>query len=298
MRVIHLPSKSHLLLRFEPERSRLLSIALRILGSSSEAEDVLQDAWIRLQNSDQDDVDNMSAWLTTVVSRLAIDRLRLRTNRREDAVNPEVLISKADESGSIDPEEEFMLAESVGIALLVVLNRLRPQERVAFVLHDLFDVSFHDIAAVLDCSPEAARQRASRARKSVRGVNEGVTADDVCKKALVNAFFNAARSGDFSSLLRVLDVNITLSIDPILATTDRPSIVRGAKNVAGRARLGATQQLAAHVMLVDGEPAIVVAPAGHLKMVMTFLCDEHCITAIEIVANPRRLGKFNLSIIN
>lgn len=271
----------------------------RMLGSAAEAEDVLQDAWIRLQQHDGMAINNLGAWLTTVASRLAIDRLRARSNRRDDEADPEVLAEYTDRVNSSDPEQEYMLAESVGVALLVVLDRLRPPERVAFVLHDMFGISFSDIAAVLDCSPEAARQLASRARRSVRVADEDLAATrDERKHALVDAFFAASRNGDFAALLRVLDANVILTVDPVLATTDRPVIVRGAEVVARRARLGAAQQLAARVMLIDGEPGIAVAPAGRLRMVMTFAIREERIAGIEIVADPQRLAAFVLAIID
>jgi RNA polymerase sigma factor (sigma-70 family) len=290
---------SPLLSVFEEERARLLGIGQRMLGSAVEAEAVLQEAWIRLQRSDPDLIENARAWLTTVLSRLAIDRLRSRVAERSDSVEPEILARHADETSSINPEHELLLSESVGIALLVVLDRLRPPERVAFVLHDLFGVSFRDIAAILDCSPASARQLASRARRSVRGVDEDRAAvHDARRTALVNAFFAASRNGDFNALLRVLDADVTLIIDPVLATTDRPFVVRGAEIVAKRARLGAAQQLAARVMLVNGDAGIVVAPAGRVRMVMTFLTNETQITSIEIVAEPQRISAFSLAIID
>lgn len=294
-----MPQPVSLSSRFEAERARLLGMAQRMLGSAVEAEDVLQEAWIRVQKSDREAIDSIGAWLTTIVSRLAIDRLRSRTNERKDPLEPDVLFRHADQSTTTNPEQELILSESVGIALLVVLDRLRPPERVAFVLHDLFGVSFRDIATILDCSADAARQLASRARRSVRGVDEdGATVRDTRKQALVSAFFAASRNGDFDALLRVLDADVTLTIDPILATTDRPLIVRGADVVAKRARLGAAQQLAARVMLVDGSPGIAVAPAGRLRMVMTFLTNKNRITGIEIVADPQRLVAFSLAIVD
>lgn len=292
-----MPQPTPLLSRFEAESNRLLGMVHRMLGSAAEAEDVVQEAWVRLQQNDGSTIDNVGAWLTTVVSRIAIDRLRARSNRREDRADPELLAKHADRADPSDPEQEYMLAESVGVALLVVLDRLRPPERVAFVLHDMFGISFHDIAAVLDCSPEAARQLASRARRSVRGADEDVAAvRDTRKHELVSAFFAASRNGDFAALLRVLDADVVLTVDPVLATTDRPLIVRGAEIVAKRARLGAAQQLAARVMLVDGEPGIAIAPAGRLRMVMTFAVRRERITGIEIVADPTRLAAFALTI--
>lgn len=195
-----MPQQSALLSRFERERARLLGMAQRMLGSAVEAEDVLQEAWIRVQKNDRDGIDNIGAWLTTVVSRLSVDRLRSRTNERKDPLGSDVLFRHADQATSISPEQELILAESVGIALLVVLDRLRPPERVAFVLHDLFGVSFREIATILDCSSDAARQLASRARRSVRGVDEdGAAVRDMRKQALVSAFFAASRNGDFNA---------------------------------------------------------------------------------------------------
>lgn len=283
--------------RFQSERDRLLGMAQRMLGSAVEAEDVLQEAWIRLQRSDRNDIASMGAWLTTVVSRIAIDRLRARANRREDVVDPEVLTRLSSQSSAIDPEQEFILAETIGIALLVVLDRLRPPERVAFVLHDLFGMPFRDIAGVLDCSVDATRKLASRARRTVRGGHEdGAASPDPRKHALVSAFFAASRNGDLAALLRVLDADVELTVDPILAITDQPLVVRGAELVAERARLGAAQQLAARVMLVDGGAGIVVAPVGRLRMVMTFTTDRDRITGIEIVADQQRLAAFALAI--
>lgn len=282
-----------LLARFEGERARLRSMAQRMLGSVAEAEDVLQDAWVRLQGSDGDAIGDPGAWLSTVVARLAVDLLRARARTQVDAAGPEASMPQAGWKGPADPEQQLVLADSVGIALLVVLDRLRPPERVAFVLHDLFDVRFQDVAAALGCSPDAARQLASRARRSVRGAREDVAASrDTPKRALVEAFFAASRSGDLNALLRLLDADVALVVDPVLTASRRPLTVRGAGTIAKRARLGAAQQLAASVMLVNGEPAIVVAPAGRLHLAMTFVTNGNRITGIEVVADPLRLAAF------
>lgn len=270
-------------------------MAQRMLGSAAEAEDVLQDAWVRLQNTGGDAIGDFGAWLTTVVSRLAVDRLRARAKHQAHAPGPDASTPQDGWTSPADPEQELALADAVGIALLVVLDRLRPPERVAFVLHDLFDVQFQDVAAALGCSPEAARQLASRARRSVRGVGEGGAARGTPKRALVNAFFAASRSGDLEALLRVLDADVALVVDPALSPTRQPLTVRGAGAVARRARLGAAQQRAASVMLVNGEPAIVIAPTGRLHMAMTFMTEGGHITGIEVVADPLRLAAFTVA---
>lgn len=276
-----------LLRAFEVERPRLVALSQRILGSGLEAEDVVQEGWIRLQKASGEPIEQLPAWLTTVVSRIAIDRLRARVRRRDQEADAAAIVNEHWAEPAA-PEREHMLGESVGLALSVVLDRLSPRERVAFVLHDMFDISFADVANILECTPDAARQLASRARRSVRGVDEADLGPDASRKeALVRAFYAASRSGDLDAFLKVLAPNIMLSIDPAVFGADKVIVVRGAREVAKRAQLGAANDNVAVVGQWDGEPAILIEAQGRPNLVMTFTAGDHLITAISIaVAAP------------
>jgi RNA polymerase sigma factor (sigma-70 family) len=279
--------------RFEEHRTRLRAVAYRMLGSVSEADDAVQEAWLRLSRTDTSAVENLGAWLTTVVARVSLNMLRSRSTRREQPMGvhmPEPIIDRAD---GIDPEHEALLADSVGLALLVVLETLSPPERIAFVLHDMFAVPFDEIAPIVDRSPAAARQLASRARRRIQGENTLPDADLDTQRKVVDAFLAAAREGDFEALLAVLDPDVVLRRD--IAPLGGPGEVRGAKAVAGQAlaysRLGALMQPA----LVNGAVGAVATRDGEPFAVGAFTVSGGKIVEIDIVADPERLRRLDLT---
>ncbi|MGY1615470.1 sigma-70 family RNA polymerase sigma factor [Geodermatophilus sp. SYSU D00691] len=272
---------------FEQQRDRLTAVAHRLLGSRAEAEDAVQEAWLRVSRAGSGEVDNLAGWLTTVVARVSLNQLRSRTSRREDPLEeaaPRHLHAVP------DPAEEAVLADSVGLALLAVLDTLAPAERLAFVLHDLFDVPFDEIAPIVDRSPAAARQLASRARRRVRGAEP---ADDVARRReVVSAFLTASREGDFSALLELLDPDAVLRADAAAVRMGSDvTELRGARGVAGflsgRAR-------AARLVLVDGVPGWVWSHLGETKVVFAFTVEDGRVTAIELIADPERIAAFDI----
>ncbi|WP_329059474.1 sigma-70 family RNA polymerase sigma factor [Amycolatopsis sp. NBC_01480] len=267
--------------QFETHRAHLRAVAYRMLGSLAEADDAVQEAWLRFSRAGTEDVANLGGWLTTVVSRVCLDVLRSRASRREEPAGDEL----PDQAGGTDPEDEAVLADSVGLALLVVLDTLTPAERLAFVLHDIFALPFEEIAPIVDRAPAAARQLASRARRRVRG---GTTASDAGldrRRRVVKAFLAAAREGDFTALVAVLDPDVVLRVDG-----DDSTIVHGAEQVANGARRFSDRAAFARAALVDGKPGLVVAPRGRLLASMAFTIDGDRITGIEIVTEPGRLA--------
>ena len=288
-----------LLAQFETQRERLRGVAFRILGSASEADDALQEAWLRLQTNSQNEIDNLGGWLTTVVSRIALDMLRARKRRQTQPLEEQDMVEPADTGSGVNPEEEALLAESIGIALLVVLDRLQPSERLAFVLHDLFGVSFGDIASILNRSPGAARQLASRARRRVQGFDDTATRRAKPQDRIVRAFFAASRKGDFQALLELLDPDAELMLDPALPALHgrkAPVVIQGATLVAKQAAVGATRASGARVMVIDGRAGIIVAPAGRLHIAMIFTLANERIARIELIADARRLEKLDLTL--
>jgi RNA polymerase sigma-70 factor (ECF subfamily) len=282
---------------FEADRERLRAVAYRMLGSLSEADDAVQEAWLRLSRSDSNAIENLSGWLTTVVARVCLDMLRSRKSRREESLEARLSEPVASRAGGPDPEREALLADSVGLALLVVLETLAPAERLAFVLHDMFAVPFDEIAPIVDRSPAAARQLASRARRRVHGVGglEGVGpapgADRARQREVVDAFLAAARGGDFAALLAVLDPNVVLRSD----RAGVPPDVRGAEAVSRLAVRGGAR--AAQAALINGAVGVVVAPRGRLLMVLDFTIAGGKIVAIDAIADPERLGKLDLAVL-
>ncbi len=276
---------------FEKHRSQLRAVAYRMLGSSADADDALQDAWLRVSRSDTAAVENMGAWLTTVVARVCLDQLRSRRQRREVHV-PDPIISPED---GVGPEESALMADGVGLALLVVLESLSPAERLAFVLHDTFGVPFDDIATVLDRTPEATRKLASRARRRVRGQAPDPDPDLSRQREVVGAFFAAARDGDFEALVSVLHPDVVLRSDGGTARPQLTLTIHGAEQVAAQARL--TSQLAPFVrpVLVNGVPGVVVAPRGQVQVVMAFTVTDAKIVAIDVLGDPERLADLDLS---
>jgi RNA polymerase sigma factor (sigma-70 family) len=292
--------------RFEEHRGHLRGVAYRMLGSMSEADDAVQEAWLRLARAEANGIDNLGGWLTTVVARVCLDMLRSRTARREDSWDASLTASSTTRAEVTDPEQEALLADSVGLALLVVLDTLTPAERLAFVLHDMFAVPFDEIAPIVDRSPAAARQLASRARRRVQGAGGRVGADapdaalssgaDLTgQREVVEAFLAAARGGDFAGLLAVLDPDVVFRADPEAMRLGAASVIRGAEAVAntfsGQAR-------AARPALIDGAIGAVWAPGGKPRVVLGMTIADGRSVAINAFADPDRLGELDLTILS
>jgi RNA polymerase sigma factor (sigma-70 family) len=275
--------------RFEQDRAHLRAVAYRMLGSLSEAEDAVQESWLRLGRTDISGIDNLSGWMTTVVARVCLDMLRSRRSRREEPEAPGVPVS-SDEA--IDPEQEAVLADSVGLALLVVLDALAPAERLAFVLHDMFGVPFDEIASLAGRSPAAARQLASRARRRVQGTAVIPKVDLDRQRHIVDAFLSASRAGDFDALVSVLDPDVVFRSDGVTGP-GWPTELRGASDVAAQF-LG--QAALARPALVNGALGVVVAPRGRLLVVLNLTIAGSKIAAIEAIADPVRLGQIELAV--
>jgi RNA polymerase sigma factor (sigma-70 family) len=284
--------------RFQAHRAHLRAVAYRMLGSLSEADDAVQGAWLRLSRADTSGVDNLGGWLTTLVARECLDLLRARTSRREEPLGvrlPDPIVSRQD---GTDPEQEALLAEGVGLAMLVVLETLAPAERLAFVLHDLFAVPFDEIAVIVGCSPAAARQLASRARRRVQGAAPVPDADLTRQRAVVDAFFAAARDGDFQALLAVLDPDVVVHADAGAAPLGAPRVVRGAAAVAEQVRItGGFARFArfARPALLNGAAGVVFAPGGWPVAVIGFTIQGGKIVEIDILADPARLRRLDLA---
>src|SRR5213080_2811281 len=269
--------------QFEAERTHLRAVAYRMLGSLTEAEDAVQESWLHLSRSDTSGVENLGGWLTTVVARICLDMLRSRNSRREEPLEASVPEPITSREGGIDPEQEALLADSVGLALLVVLDTLNPSERLAFVLHDIFAMPFDEIAPILDRSETATRQLASRARRRVRGGAMVKDADLPASRKVVDAFLAASRAGDFNALLTVLDPEIVFRIDGATSPKGVSREVRGAQAVARQFK-GRAQGF--RTALVNGAVALIVAPRGHLFLVLTLTIRNGKIAEIEAVADP------------
>ncbi len=284
--------------RFEEHRTRLRAVAYRMLGSVSEADDAVQDAWLRLQRADTSSVENLGGWLTTVVARVCLNMLRLRERRREEPLDvhvPDPIISN--ESG-IDPEYEALLADSVGLALLVVLESLTPAERLAFVLHDMFAVPFEEIAPMIERSPAAARQLASRARRRVQGQAPVPDPDLTRQRDVVDAFFAASRAGDFDALVAVLAPDVVLRSDGGLARPRQTLVIHGAPAVAGQALASARLSPFVRPALINGAAGVVVAAHGRPLFVMAFTVADGKIVAIDVLADPDRLHELDLAVLD
>src|SRR5918997_1642944 len=280
--------------RFEENRAHLRAVGYRMLGSLSEADDAVQEAWLRLSRSDISGIENLGGWLTTVVGRVCLDMLRSRTSRREKPLGarlPEPIISRED---GIDPEHEALLADSVGLALLVVLETLTPAERLAYVLHDMFSVPFEKIGAILERSPEAARQLASRGRRRIRSAETAPHHADAAAQQgeVVEAFLAAARDGDFDALLAVLDPHIVERVDTGSGTIVE---VRGALNVARRAMAAASQRdgLVGRQALINGAPGWVSVLDGKLHAIGALTLHNGRITTMDILLDPARLARID-----
>jgi RNA polymerase sigma-70 factor (ECF subfamily) len=281
--------------KFEANRSHLRGVAFRILGSLGEADDAVQEAWLRFSRSDTAEVENLTGWLTTVVARVCLDMLRARKSRREASLETPERNSPRD-SGD-DPENELLMADAVGLATLVVLDRLNPAERLAFVLHDVFGVSFEEIAGIVGRSPEAARQLASRARRRVRGGPLTASAGLKAQRTVVEAFLDALRRGDVSGLVAVLDPGVVFRADRFSAATGKATEVRGAETWARQAVQFAHAARFVELMLVNGSVGAVLAPGGHLSRVLVFTIEGGKIVRVEVVGDPQRLNEFDLSVL-
>jgi RNA polymerase sigma-70 factor (ECF subfamily) len=285
-----MPQPDWLVDQFEADRPHLRAVAYRMLGSSTEADDAVQETWIRLSRSDTSGVENLSGWLTTVVARVCLDMLRARGSRREDPLETNGTDAIADH---VDPERQAVLADSVGPALLVVLDTLTPVERLAFVLHDMFAVPFDDIAPVVDRSPQATRQLASRARRRVQG-RDVPDADVSRQREVVAAFLAASRNGDFDALLALLDPDVVLRADAFTVRMGAEAELRGPAAVAGRF---AGQAKGAVPALVDGAVGLVWSQGGAPRVVFDLFIADGRIVGIDLVADPDRIEQFDLELL-
>jgi RNA polymerase sigma factor (sigma-70 family) len=283
---------------FERHRSRMRAVAYRMLGSFSEADDAVQEAWLRLNRSNEADIDNIGAWLTTVVGRVCLDMLRARRARREDLVGtwlPDPVIDGAD---GVAPEHEALLVDSVGLALLIVLETLSPPERLAFVLHDMFGVPFEDIAPLVDRSAPAARQLASRARRRVRAQPAAPDVDVNAQRQVVNAFLAASRGGDFEALVAALDPNVVLRADGGAALAGLSTEVRGARDVARQASIWSRVDLTAHPVLVNGAAGAVVMRNAAVFAIAAVTVRNGKIAEMDFFADPERLARLDLTMLD
>jgi RNA polymerase sigma factor (sigma-70 family) len=290
--------REYLAERFEANRTHLRAVAYRMLGSVSEADDAVQEAWLRLRRSDTAAVENLGAWLTTVVARVSLDMLRSRASRREDPLGPHVpepIVSREDGN---DPEHEALLADSVGLALLVVLETLSPAERLAFVLHDMFAVPFDEIAPIVGRSPAAARQLASRARRRVRGASPAADTDLARQRQVVDAFLAAARGGDFEALLAVLDPDVVFRIDRGALRPAASREIRGAPAVAEQTLTFARLARFARPALINGAAGFVVVTPGRPLAVAGFTIARGKIVEIDMLADPARLRDLDLTVLD
>ena len=279
---------------FQAHRAHLRAVAYRMLGSLTEADDAVQETWLRLTSTDTGDVRNLRAWLTTVVSRVCLDMLRARTARREDPLDvhlPDPVVTSAAD----DPEQHALLADSVGLALLVVLDTLSPAERLAFVLHDIFAVPFEQIGPILDRSPAAAKQLASRARHRLRGATVPAAADAARQREVADAFLAAARGDDFEGLLAVLDPAVVLRADAGTGPLGPSRLINGASDVAVQGRRFARLARFARPVLVNGTPGFLIAPNGQPLALIGLAVRDGKITEIDILADPQRLSRLDLT---
>jgi RNA polymerase sigma-70 factor, ECF subfamily len=286
---------------FETNRGRLRAVAYRMLGSLTEADDAVQEAWLRVARADASEVDNLSAWLTTIVARVCLNALRSRNARREeplDAHVPDPVITRADGADPSNPEDQALLADSVGLALQVVLETLTPAERLAFVLHDTFGLPFEEIAPMVDRSPAAARQLASRARRRVRGADVHSPDRDVARqREVVDAFFAAAHGGDFDALVAVLDPDVVSRIDAGAGALLPSGVLRGAATVARQTLAIASIAAPKHPVLVNGAAGVVITLAGQPVAVMGFTVSGGKIVEINSIVDPERIRQLDLSVV-
>jgi RNA polymerase sigma factor (sigma-70 family) len=281
--------------RFEEHRCHLRAVAYRMLGSLSEADDAVQEAWLRLSAADTSDVENLGGWLTTVVGRVCLNMLHSRTTRRENPLGPRLPDPVISPERGVDPEQEVLLADSVGLALLVVLEMLPPAERLAFVLHDMFAVPFDEIAPIVGRSPAAARQLASRARRRVRGTAPRPRGDPARQREVVDAFFAAARGGDFDALVAVLDPGVVLRSDG--GARGRASVLRGPEDIARQALSFAAPARLVRPALVNGAPGVVVTVRDRPVSIMGFTVVDGRIAAIDVLTDRDRLSRLDPTVL-
>jgi len=278
--------------QFESYRAHLQAVAYRMLGSLSEADDAVQESWLRLSRSDTHHIENLGGWLTTVVSRVCLDMLRTRKSRREEEIGAQLSETLTGHEDGSDPEQEALLAESVGLALLVLLDNLNPSERVTFVLHDVFDIPFNEIAPIVGKSEAATRQIASRARRRIRGIGGKPEAALARQREIVDGFIAAARNGDFDSLVAALDPDVVLRDD---RQTGASRVTRGAsalaKQISGRAQ-------ASQSALVNGSVGVIAAPRGRLLYVLQFKISHGKIAEVDLISNPARIRQLDLAVLD
>jgi len=283
---------------FEDQRGHLRAVAYRMLGSVSEADDAVQEAWLRLSRSDDADIHNLKGWLTTVVARVCLDMLRSRKSRREEALDEQTAEPIINTGHGTDPEQEALLADSVGLALLVILDTLAPAERVAFVLHDVFDLPFDEIAPIVDRTPDATRQLASRARRRVRGGETTSNSDLRNQRGVVSAFLAALRAGDLEGLMAVLDPDVVVRIDAAAGAPGAPREIRGAANWARGATV-AFSRFSRFVQpaVINGAVGLIYAPGGTLSRALSFTFAAGKIVQVDIIAERDRLQELNLAML-
>ncbi|WP_327106764.1 sigma-70 family RNA polymerase sigma factor [Nonomuraea glycinis] len=284
--------------RFTEHRAHLRAVAFRMLGSLSEADDALQDAWLRASRADVSQVRNIAGWLTTVVARVCLNMLRSRGSRHEEPLDIQAADPLLGPAATGNPEQEVVMADSVGVALLLVLDTLGPAERLAFVLHDLFAVPFEEIAPMLERSPEATRQLASRARRRVRGAAPAPHADLTRRREIVEAFLAATRGRNFHALITLLHPDVTLRADKSVMLTAEPVLVHGAEPVAKGAMAAMQRAQFTGPALIDGAVGLVMAPHRHLRVALTFTIVDGLITAIDVIAEPDRLDRLDLAVLD
>jgi RNA polymerase sigma factor (sigma-70 family) len=281
--------------RFEASRPRLQAVAYRMLGSHAEADDAVQEVWLRIDRADASQIDNLGGWLTTITARVCLDRLRSRRARQEELVGTDLPRPHSEPGGDTDPAQQVLLAESVGSALLVVLDLLAPAERVAFVLHDIFAVSFDEIGPIVGRSPQTARQLASRARRRLQGTAPSGEADLARQREVVDAFLAASRNGDFAALLAMLDPQVVLHADGAAVRMGAPAQTCGAGSVAAICSGGAR---GARRAIVDGVPALVWAPGRQRRAVISFTITSGRITDISLIGQPERMRKLDIVLLD
>jgi RNA polymerase sigma factor (sigma-70 family) len=284
--------------RFEEHRAHLRAVAYRMLGSLTEADDAVQDTWLRLSRAGASEVENLGGWLTTIVARVCLNMLRSRNTRREESLDVHIPDPVISPEGELQPEEEALLADSVGLALLVVLDTLSPAERLAFVLHDMFELPFEEIAPMVGRSPAAARQLASRARRRVKGAEIPAPDPDLARQRdVVDAFFLAARGGDFDTLVALLDPDVVLRADFGARRPAASTVIHGAAAVAGQALMGALPAAHLHPALVNGAAGVVVTVGGRPFAVLGFTVAEGKIVEVDAIADPERVRRIAAAVL-
>jgi RNA polymerase sigma factor (sigma-70 family) len=293
-----MPEPEFLAEQFEQNRGHLRAVAYRMLGSMNEADDAVQEAWLRLSRSSADEIENLGGWLTTVVARVCLDMLRSRKSHAEESLEAQVPESIPSTEPGTDPEREAVMADSVGLALLVVLDRLTPPERLAFVLHDMFAVSFDEIATIIGRTPDAARQLASRARRRLQGQPSVPVAERAQQREVVEAFLTALRAGDFEGLVAVLDPDVVVHIDEAAARPGPAREIRGAREWAKGAIAFSKMAGAVEPALINGTIGLILAPGGHLQRALRFIFERGRIFQVDIIGDSDHLAELELGLLD